>query len=171
MNKFLFFVFSFFLIVLQFFVIDNLVMRNAFSSYLSPELYIYIIITLPFFYNPIWVMVIAFLLGILLDVISGTLGLHAIPLVMIGYVRNFFLKDMQIKEEREKKLLLTMHSMGRFYFLKYALIMIVIYHSAYFVLETFQFNLPWLLLLRIIFSSIVTFFVIFLFQFLPFYRE
>lgn len=167
MNKLIFLLLSVFLILIQCFVIDNMVLKGAIGRYISTELYIYILITIPFTFGHINTMIVAFVLGIVLDIISGSLGVHAASLVPIAYVRPFFLSSMASREEREKCLFLNLSLMGRSTYISYAGIMILSYHTLYLCLESFQILQPWLLL-KILLSSVVTLFLIVLFQKIPF---
>ena len=53
----------------------------------------------PFSINRSWQMIIAFVFGMCMDYFTGTPGLHAIPCVLIAYLRPFLLNILMPQEK------------------------------------------------------------------------
>src|SRR6185436_5108406 len=54
-------------------------------------LYVAYLLLLPVETNPLWLMLIGFLMGFFIDMFYDSLGLHALSCVLITYVRNLWL--------------------------------------------------------------------------------
>ena len=76
------------LIIAQTIIFNNI---NLFG-YLNPFIYIIFIIYYPIKNDRIFFIFISFIIGLLIDVFSDTLGLHAAASVTIAYLRPFILK-------------------------------------------------------------------------------
>ncbi len=76
---------SFVLLVLfQVLALNNI----QFLGFINPYIYILFIIALPV-KTPRWLsLILAFILGLTLDIFSNTLGMHAFATVLIAFLRN-----------------------------------------------------------------------------------
>ncbi|MDW8287920.1 MAG: hypothetical protein RMJ89_07605, partial [Flammeovirgaceae bacterium] len=54
-------------------------------------LYISFILFLPVRLDRLWVLLLSFLIGILIDIFYNTLGIHAASCVLIGFLRGFLI--------------------------------------------------------------------------------
>ena len=79
---------AFLLIVFQTIIFNNI---NLFG-YLNPFIYIVFIIYYPIKNDRIFFIFISFIIGLLIDIFSDTLGLHAAASVTIAYLRPLILK-------------------------------------------------------------------------------
>jgi rod shape-determining protein MreD len=76
------------LILLQVLVLNNI----QFSGYVNPYVYIMIILLLPSL-TPSWmVLTIAFFTGLVIDLFSGSPGMHASATLLAGFARPFVLR-------------------------------------------------------------------------------
>jgi hypothetical protein len=71
-------------------------------QYIVPYLYFLFILWLPFNINRFWLLIIAFLFGLTLDLFTGTPGLHAAPCVLIAYLRPLLLHLLIPQETTEQ---------------------------------------------------------------------
>ncbi|MCB0800896.1 MAG: rod shape-determining protein MreD, partial [Bacteroidales bacterium] len=75
------------LIVLQLLIFNNI----EFSGYVNPFVYVMFILILPVSI-PSWILLLlSFLTGFVVDLFSGTMGVHVFATVMAGFVRPWIL--------------------------------------------------------------------------------
>ncbi len=158
-------VFRFVLLVfLQLFVLNNI----QFSGFVNPYLYVLFILLLPF-ETPGWLLlVLAFILGLVIDVASVTVGYHTMATVLMAYFRFHLLRFIAPHDGYEPGMSPTIQSLGLAWFLKYTSILVLSHHLVLFWVESFSFNdfLP--ATLRALASSIFTILLILIYQFLTF---
>jgi rod shape-determining protein MreD len=137
-----------------------LVLNNIeFLGFVNPYLYILFIIALPV-RLPRWIsLLIAFATGMIIDTFSNTHGMHTFALVLITFLRTGII-DLFISIEDGNNPTPTFYTFGMNAYIKYVVLMVLIYHIAFFTLEAFSFVHIWLLLSKIVLSSIVTFIMI-----------
>jgi len=156
-----------FLLFLQVLVINHI----QISSMVTPFIYILAILLLPFS-TPKWLVLIsAFILGFFMDIFSGTIGLHMSACVLIAFVRPALLNLISFGRDFNNEDSPNMKNLGADWFISYALILILIHHSAVFFLELFRWNEIGTTLLRILYSSAATFVLIVLSQLLFAFRK
>ena len=130
-------IFRFFIIILiQVLLLDNILL----SGYLNPYFYILFILLLPF-ETPRWLLlVIGFLLGIIIDLFSNTLGMHTAATVFIAYLRPWALSIFAPRDGYEPESSPRIHFYGLRWFAGYALILTFLHHIVLFYIEVFQFQ-------------------------------
>jgi len=165
MNKrLIWFIIAFIAIVLiQIGVMNNL----QFSGFINPYFYILFILLLPVNIPHYILLFSGFLLGITIDIFSNTPGIHASATVFISFIRPFLFNSYNF-DDKEKVMIPSLANIGVKSFMKYAVLMIVIHHFFLFFIEVFSFSGFFYTLLRCILSSIFTFVVILISQFLIF---
>jgi rod shape-determining protein MreD len=141
------------------------------SSMVMPFIYILAILMLPF-NTPKWLLLIsAFILGFFMDVFSETMGLNMAATVLIAFVRPTILNSISFGRDFNNDDSPSMKNLGVDWFISYALIMILIHHSAIFFLEVFRWNELGTTLLRILYSSVATLVLVLLSQLLFVFRK
>jgi rod shape-determining protein MreD len=151
---------AFLLIVFQTIIFNNI---NLFG-YLNPFIYIVFIIYYPIKNDRMFFIFISFIIGLLIDVFSDTLGLHAAAAVTIAYLRPLILK-MSFG-------LAYIHQVIKFKnidFRKkiiYISLLSLTHHTVLFSLEVFNFSKIFFILERALFSSILTITLCILFSYL-----
>jgi len=155
------------LIFLQIFIFNNITVS---SLGVIPFVYIIIIILLPF-ETPNWLLIIvAFFLGLFVDIFSDTMGLNASATVLIAFVRPWVLNSLSPRDGYETLTFPRVYYQGLTWFLKYASILIVIHQIVYYFLEAFGFSNLGFTFMKIIFGSFITIFIITLSQYIV-YRK
>ena len=150
------------LVFLQLFVLNNI----QFSGFVNPYLYVLFILLLPFEISGWFMLVLAFILGLVIDVSSSTIGYHTIATVFMAYFRYHLLRLIAPREGYETGMSPTLQSLGLQWFFKYASILTLAHHLVLFWVESFIFNDLLLATFRAIASSIFTILLIFIYQFL-----
>ena len=150
----------FFFVLLQVLILNKI----EISGFINPYLYVLFILLLPF-ETPKWfLLVVAFLLGLSIDLFSDTLGMHTFATVLLAFIRPYLLSVIAPRDGYEKGTSPGVKSFGMEWFLKYSLILVFAHHFALFYIETFSFHMFFSTLLRVILSGIFTMVLIVLSQ-------
>lgn len=137
------------LVLLQVFVLNNI----QFSGYINPYIYVVFILTLPF-ETPKWLLlVLAFLMGISIDIFSNTPGMHSSATVFMAFLRPFVLKIIAPRDGYEPETYPHLRYYGGNWFLKYSSILVFAHHLFLFYIEVFRFSDFFATLLRVVLSS------------------
>ncbi|MDE6650936.1 MAG: rod shape-determining protein MreD [Paramuribaculum sp.] len=122
--------------------------------------YIYVIIHLPLDLNQNWVLTIAFLIGLIVDIFSDTAGMSSLSCTIVAAIRKPVLRLYLPREEELTDPCPSMASIGVSIFARYALTMSLIFCSCLYLIEAFSFFQPIRLVLRIVGSTVLTWIVI-----------
>lgn len=152
------------LVFVQVLIIQNINL----TGYVILLPYILVIIILPFETNKLVVLFISFFLGVCVDYFYDSSGLHAAACTIMGFSRYYVLKYIAPRDGYDIGVQPTIEDMGLEWFLRYAGTLVFIHHFFLFYLEIFRFSEFFQTLLRVILSSIGTFVLIYLIQFLFF---
>ena len=139
------------LVLVQVLVLNNI----QFLGFINPYIYILFILSLPV-RMPRWAaLLLAFILGLTIDIFSNTPGMHAFATVMVAFFRNSIINlFITIDEGNNPTPSYYTFSVGTY--VKSVVFMVLIHHVTLFFLEAFSFSHFWLLLAKIILSSAVT---------------
>ncbi len=141
----LFFVF---LVLLQVLVLNNI----AFAGYLNPYVYILFILLLPISTDRIYDMLLAFLLGLCIDLFENSGGVHIASTVLLALLRRPILRLATQKQGQDfqeisiEKLPLTNQ-------LIYFSLAIFLHHLSLFLIESFTFSKLGTVLVRTLISG------------------
>jgi len=149
------------LILLQLLLFNNI----QFSGYVNPYVYILFILLLPV-EIPAWLMlIISFTTGIIVDMFSGTPGMHSSATLMAGFSRPYILRVIAPRDGYEAGSSPSMITYGFRWFLSYALLVVLIHHTTLFYLEVFRISEFFRTMLRVFLSSLFTMAFILLIEF------
>lgn len=153
-----------FVILLQVLVLNNIQL----NGYINPYFYVIFILLLPF-ETPNWVLLImAFLLGISIDLFVNTPGMHASATILMAFLRPYVLSILAPRENYEVGTFPRLYYYGFGWFFRYALILVVIHHVFLFYIEIFRFSDFFITLSRSLISAAFTIILIILSQFVIF---
>jgi len=148
-------------ILIQVLLLDNIQL----GGYLNPYFYVIFIVLLPF-ESPKWLLLIlAFLLGLSVDLFNGTPGMHAAASLFMAFVRPSVLKNFSPRDGYEAGTFPRIHYYGIEWFTKYTVLLVLSHHLVLFSLEIFSFTDVFFTMGRIILSTILTSLIIVLSQF------
>ena len=137
-------------------LVQVLVLNNIFLfGVATPFLYIYPILILNRNLDRNILMVIAFAVGLAVDNFSNTPGVNAGASVLIAFMRPGVLRMYAPREEFDD-FEPSIHVLGPWPFLRYALTALLIHHAALFLLEAFSLAHIGYLSLRIVCSTLLT---------------
>lgn len=153
-----------FVILIQVLVFNNIQL----NGYINPYFYVIFILLLPF-ETPSWaVLVMAFMLGISIDLFVNTPGMHASASVVMAFIRPYVLNVLAPRDNYEVGTFPRLHYYGIAWFFKYTAILVVLHHIFLFYIEIFRFSDFFLTLSRSLISSVFTIVLIILSQFVIF---
>jgi hypothetical protein len=159
---------SFFLYALvQVLLLKNLVLFNTAFCFL----YMAFILMLPVEMDSLLLMLIAFLLGFTIDIFYNSLGMHALALVAVAYLRNYWLATITPQGGYDIGIPPTLAANGLQWFLVYSLPLVFIHHLILFFVEAAGFALFWYTMLKAITSLLFTITLMLLLQYLTFDRR
>jgi len=134
-------------------------------------LYVAFILLLPIETNPLVLMLVGFLLGFSIDVFYDSLGLHAMSLVLVAYLRNYLLSTITPQGGYDAGEGPTLASNGLQWFLVYAIPLVFVHHALLFFVEAGGFGTFWFTMQKIVTSLLFTISVMLFLQYLSFDRR
>ena len=146
------------LCLLQVLIFNNLNL----GGFLNPFPYVYLILVLPISIGRIPLLFIGFALGLVIDVFSNTGGIHAAATTLVAFYRPLYLKARSPREGYESTALPHLKTFGFAWFIPYAMLIVILHHTVLFYLEIFRFVEFFHTLLKVVLSSGLTLFFVFL---------
>jgi hypothetical protein len=129
-------------------------------------LYVAFILLLPIEINNLALMLIAFLLGFSVDIFYDSLGLHALALVFLAYLRNYWLATITPQGGYESGSGPTLAVNGFQWFLVYSIPLVFVHHLVLFFAEAGGFGLFWFTMLKVLGSLLFTTSIMVILQYL-----
>ena len=124
-------------------------------EFATPLLYIYFIIKLPVDMNRNWVVFLAALMGLTIDLFNFTLGLNMLAATIIAFLRFYILKLFAPRDVFESYIP-SFSTFGNLLLLRYAFLMTLLHQIILFTTESFSLFDPLSLILRVVGSTILT---------------
>jgi rod shape-determining protein MreD len=149
------------LILLQLLLFNNI----QFSGYVNPYVYIMFILLLPIDIPSWLLLILSFVTGLIIDFFSGSPGMHTSATVLAGFVRPYVLRIVSPRDGYESGSDPSMLNYGFRWFFFYALLLVLVHHTALFYLEVFRFAEFFRTMLRVLLSSIFSLTFILLIEF------
>lgn len=152
------------LLLVQVLIFNNI----EIGGYINPYIYILFIILLPF-ETPAWITLsLAFLMGLLVDIFSETLGMHTSATVFMAFLRPYILSYFAPRDGYESGSYPRVFYYGLPWFIKYATLMVFAHHLFLFYVEMFKFQDFFVTLLRVILSTLFSSILIIISQYFVF---
>ncbi len=134
-------------------------------------LYVAFILLLPIETNILILIGVAFLLGFCIDIFYDSLGLHALSLVLVAYLRNYWLATITPQGGYDAGEGPTLAVNGLQWFMVYSLPLVFIHHFVLFFTEAAGFGIFWFTMSKVMTSLTFTMSVILFLQYLSFERR
>jgi rod shape-determining protein MreD len=150
------------LLLLQVLIFDNIQIR----AFLIPQAYLLFLLLLPF-ETPKWLLlVLGFFTGLMVDLFSYTVGLHAAACTLIAFVRPFAIRTIASRQQYEPGIQPGISGLGFGWFLNYTLLLTAVHHLFIYFMEEFRFTDFFTTLYRAALNIVITAAVIILIQLL-----
>jgi len=154
---------SFFIYVLvQTLLLKNLVLFNTGFCFL----YVAFILLLPIETSILVLMGLGFTIGFVIDIFYNSLGLHALTMVFIAYLMNYWLSAITPQGGYDLGAVPNLKSNGLQWFLGYMMPLVFVHHLTLFLVESAGFTLFWYSMLKTITSLLFTITIIVVLQYL-----
>lgn len=150
------------LIIFQVFIIDKI----QISYYISPYIYILFILSFDVRTSTSVLLLLSFFLGFLIDIFESSGGIHAAATVLIGFIRPKIIKLFYNKDDYNFMPHPNIYNLGFVKYATYAAIIILSHHFVLFYLEIFSLQNFLLTFLKVLISTIASFTIILVVQFL-----
>ena len=148
------------LIILQGLILNNVQVFGVASTYF----YVIFLLYLPVEFNRIIGMLLAFALGISIDLFSSSWGLHVFACVFLAYLRPTLLRFLAPRDGYEFNAIPNWRTMGFLWFVTFSSIAIFIHHFTVHFVEAFRFSEFFNVLGRALASTIFTVVLLVIFQ-------
>lgn len=148
------------LVILQSLILNQLEIGWGIQLMVYPLL----IILLPFELGTIYLLAIAFVMGMAIDSISNTYGLHASSLLLVAYLRPQIFKMFAPRDGYDNLKEGNIYEMGTRWFIYVFGTLLFIHHFWFFVLEMFRLNDILLILQKTFISLPLSFLICLLLQ-------
>lgn len=144
---------------------QGLILNNIeLGGYVNPYLYVVFILMLPFD-TPNWLsLLVAFVLGLTIDIFTSTLGMHLSATIFMTFCREYWLKLIAPRGGYEFNDKPSMQIMGFTWYLLYASVLVLAHHLFLFYIESFKITQFLSTLYRTISSTLFTLVLIFIVQ-------
>lgn len=153
-------VYFFLYVIAQVLLFKRLVLFNTSFCFL----YVAFILLLPVETNNLLLMVLAFLLGFTIDIFYDSLGIHALALVTVAYLRNYWLSTITPQGGYDANSSPAITN-GVQWFLVYTVPMVFVHLALLFFVEAGGFGMFWFTMLKIMASLVFTVSVMLMLQF------
>ena len=121
----------------------------------TPFVYVYLLLALDRDIDRNALMLVAFLLGLSVDVFSNTPGVNAGASVLVAFMRPGLLRLFSPRDEYEN-FEPGIYTLGFWPFVRYVSVVVLLHHTVLFSLEAFSFANIGYLSLRVLCSSLLT---------------
>jgi len=149
------------LLFVQVFLLRNI----GFYNLSTPFIYILFILVLPFNIPNLVLYIFAFVTGLTIDAFYDTLGVHTSACVALAFVRILFI-SVSLNRDSVDEPEPSLGNMGLKWFALYAVLCILAHHLVVFFLEAFKLSEFSYTLSRVLLSTIFTFFLVLLTEFI-----
>jgi rod shape-determining protein MreD len=146
-------------ITLQVLLLNNLHLFRVATLFL----YVYVIVKIPINITRSQTIVVSFLLGLIMDMFTNTLGMHAAACTLAGFFREP-LMNAYVGREMPEEGVPSFRRLGRSAYVKLLLSIVILHHVTLFLIESLSLFDPFFLTLRIIASVIMTSLCIFILE-------
>jgi len=153
----------FLFLFIQVFLLNNIELHGT----INPFIYPLFILLLPLDTPKSLSLILAFAMGISIDVFANTPGLHASATVFLAFIRPYILNRLEPNAGYGTQKTVNRKSMGWMWFMTYALLGVVSHHLFYFFVEVFTLEHFGQTLIRILASGLVSMLLVFVHQTLP----
>lgn len=138
------------LVLIQVLVLNHI----SFLGYATPFLYIYFIIKIPIGTNRNLVLILAFILGIIIDIFCNTLGQNAAATVFAAFMRRP-VQSLFFDREDFEHFIPSISNLG-IAFMKYTIVIVFLHNLVLILISSFSYLDFNIILLRILSSTIMT---------------
>jgi rod shape-determining protein MreD len=139
------------LVLVQVLILNNI----HFLRLITPFLYVYFIVKMPLGHSSIQVTFLSFLLGITIDILSNTPGMHAAACTLAGFMRPFIIKIL-MREDLPENISPSYQTLGYGGFIRFTTALVILHHVSLSLIESLTLFDPLFLTIRIVAGVVLT---------------
>lgn len=151
------FILLFFALMVLQLVCNKIILFNV----AMPVVFIYLILRLPVNLHTGWVLTIAFVTGLVIDIFNNTPGMNALACTIVAAIRRPVFNTFVSRENDMNIPIPSVDSMGVGDYFKYMATIVTIYCALVFLIQAFTLHNILLTLARIAASSVLSIIIIF----------
>lgn len=133
-------------------------------GYISPYIYLIFFLDLPVDFKTSYSMLLGFLMGFIIDIFANTMGVHTFACVLVCFMRNSWI-DLLFSSLNAQQNDLSLARVGWLDYFKYLTGLVLVHHTALFMLEAFSFQSFGYTFLRIVANSAVSMLLILFYEY------
>ncbi len=152
------------LILVQVFILKNISFPDSFLRHLVLFIYPIYIFLLPTNIPRPLLLLVAFFLGLSVDLFYDSVGIHAATSVFIAFIRMYVLRILEPIQGYKTDGSLSAHNYGMVWFSSYAAILLFVHLLVYFSISAFSFVFIIDIMLKTLLSFVFSFMLILLHQ-------
>lgn len=153
------------LVLLQVIVLKNIELGGA-NWWITPFIFIYIVIDFPVKFNALYSMLLAGVLGFVIDIFYDTYGMHASSAIFLAFARFYFVPLILPRDGFDETSSVSVRNLGWPKYLVYLFVLAFLYHLWFFMVEKFSFSSFPLRFSQALVSSLVAVGLMFIVQYL-----
>ena len=127
--------------------------RMAYAGYISPYVYMLFILSLPIDISGWLLMLLAFGMGLSVDMFSDSLAMHAFSCTLMAFARPGVIRLISVRSDFDPGVVPSISAQGISWIFTYCLLLTGLHHIALFSIEVFSLAQPGFLILRILLST------------------
>ena len=144
------------LVLLQVFLLDNL----ALSVYFHPLIYVAFVIVLPMDMRQVWVLLLATLMGLVMDLLTGQAGLNVMATAAVGFFRPTIVGLVCGRGSGFDDSVPSLHRFTHKNLMAYIFAVVLIHSTLFFVLESLSLMHILHTVIRVVVSSTTAFVIV-----------
>ncbi len=121
------------------FVFQVLVLNQLNFQYIHPYIYPLVLFLLPFHISGWILLILGFVLGLGMDLFTGTIGMHTFASVFIAGLRPLIIEAL-VQNKNDFVGQPNIKQNGILWILSYLSILFLLHHTVYFLIESFNFS-------------------------------
>ncbi len=129
-------------------------------GYVRPAFFLLFVLMLPLNTSAALRLVLAFVMGLSVDVFSQSMGMHTAAVVAMAYVQHYLIPRMKVSKDIDESKVVSLKIFDFQWFAIYSFVLILVYHLAFFALDAFSFHYIWRHLYIVPINSLASFIVI-----------
>lgn len=139
-------------LVVQIFLLDNI----SIHLWLRPMIFPLIVLLLPMEWRTLWVMLIALITGVIMDLSLGGVGLYVASLLPVAMLRStlMYLATNRTVEASDQTSLISRLSLRQL--MTYLSLAMFVHHALFFLLEILSLAHPLRLMATVLFSTLLS---------------
>lgn len=151
-------------IMLQVFVLKEINLGDSRQQLINIIVYPVVLLTLPIKLPQFFLLLLAFGIGITIDMFYMSPGVHAGACLWMVALRPFILRLLEPKNGYPTDISPTIHDLGIVWFIQFAGILLLVFFFSYFTLQVFTFVYAGEIIIKSILGLLVSGIIIFLLQ-------